>query len=186
MHIYAIRHTSVSVPAGICYGKTDVALSESFEEELKQYKNILPSSVDRVYSSPLSRCRTLASGLSADYTTDLRLSELDFGDWEFMPWDQIPPEEINPWYKDIVNIPPKNGEKFLDMFNRVQHFMTELRQEHHENVLIISHAGVIRCFWAILLQIPLENAFRIPVNYGDLLSFHLGKTTEEDYITRKQ
>ena len=33
MEVILIRHTSVDVPVGICYGQTDVPLKESFEEE---------------------------------------------------------------------------------------------------------------------------------------------------------
>ena len=33
MVVYLIRHTSVDVPQGVCYGQTDVPLNPTFEEE---------------------------------------------------------------------------------------------------------------------------------------------------------
>ena len=33
MDVFLIRHTSVDVPKGFCYGATDVALSDSFAIE---------------------------------------------------------------------------------------------------------------------------------------------------------
>lgn len=33
MEVIFIRHTSVDVPPGVCYGQTDVPLRNSFEQE---------------------------------------------------------------------------------------------------------------------------------------------------------
>ena len=33
MNIYLIRHTSVDVPKGLCYGQSDVPLRPTFEKE---------------------------------------------------------------------------------------------------------------------------------------------------------
>ena len=44
MNTYFIRHTSVDVAPGVCYGRSDVPLSDTFEEEasrtLEQIKDI--------------------------------------------------------------------------------------------------------------------------------------------------
>ena len=44
MQLYLIRHTSVAIEQGICYGQSDIKLSESFEEDSKnilgQLKNV--------------------------------------------------------------------------------------------------------------------------------------------------
>ena len=42
MEIYLIRHTSVSVEAGICYGQSDVPVAESFAAEAAQVRAKLP------------------------------------------------------------------------------------------------------------------------------------------------
>ena len=74
MEVIFIRHTSVDVPPGVCYGQTDVPLRNSFEQEaavtsgnLKSYR---PNGrdFDYVYTSPLSRCVRLATCLL--YTSD--------------------------------------------------------------------------------------------------------------------
>jgi len=58
MKIYAIRHTSVNVKPGICYGQADVDVAESFSEEQKHLLQELERlSFDAVWSSPLLRCR---------------------------------------------------------------------------------------------------------------------------------
>jgi alpha-ribazole phosphatase len=46
------------------------------------------------YSSPLVRCKILASYLqSSDF--DSRLVEMNFGDWELQKWDDIPELDLN-------------------------------------------------------------------------------------------
>ncbi|NJL77227.1 MAG: hypothetical protein HC892_21620 [Saprospiraceae bacterium] len=49
-------------------------------------------------------------------------------------------------------------------------------------VLIITHAGVIRCLWAYLLDIPLQNIFKIPVGYNEIFVCKLGKERMYDSI----
>ena len=62
MVIYFIRHTSVDVPQGVCYGQTDVPLKPTFEAEATQTAAHLQGlSFDKVYTSPLTRCVRLAT-----------------------------------------------------------------------------------------------------------------------------
>ena len=63
MEVILIRHTSVDVPPGVCYGQTDVPLKPTFEQEAavtqENLKAFLP--FDHVYTSPLTRCVRLAT-----------------------------------------------------------------------------------------------------------------------------
>lgn len=66
MEIYMIRHTSVGVPKGTCYGWTDVPVADTFEQEAAETKRNLESMLDDnkldiVFSSPLTRARKLAA-----------------------------------------------------------------------------------------------------------------------------
>ena len=62
MEVILVRHTSVDVPPGTCYGQTDVALRSTFPEEAEAVYRRLAGYVpfDRVYTSPLRRCIRLA------------------------------------------------------------------------------------------------------------------------------
>ena len=51
MNIYLIRHTSVDVPKGMCYGQSDVPLRSTFEEEAAAVKaGIASIAFDRAYT----------------------------------------------------------------------------------------------------------------------------------------
>lgn len=91
MNVYLIRHTSVAVPQGTCYGQSDVPVKDSFEEEatavLRQIKDIR---FDKVYCSPLSRCVKLAAYCGyPNAEREERIKEIDFGDWEMKKYDEI-------------------------------------------------------------------------------------------------
>lgn len=185
MEIYVVRHTRVAVNKGICYGQTDVDLTDTFEEELAVLKNQLPNDFDQVFSSPLSRCKKLAKVFSSEIIFDDRLKEMNFGDWELKAWNDIPKDEIQPWYDEFVYTKTPNGENFEMLFLRLKSFLDELRTKDYQKVLIVTHAGIIRAIWTYLLETPLQNAFKIPVGFEEVLHFHLGKTSNEDYIIIK-
>ena len=84
MELILVRHTSVDVPTGICYGQSDVPVRASFPQEadrvreaLEQEKHKAPFEV--VYTSPLSRCTRLAEWCGyGEAIRDARLMEMKF------------------------------------------------------------------------------------------------------------
>jgi len=98
MEIYLIRHTTPKVEKGICYGQTDLDITESFETEAAAIKERLPAGIERVFSSPLQRCAKLAHQLFPHQTISFHptLMELNCGEWEMQHWDAIPKPESNP------------------------------------------------------------------------------------------
>lgn len=185
MEVYIIRHTQVAVDKDICYGQIDVPLADTFPEELARLINNLPTDFDHVFSSPLDRCKQLAMQFSSDIVFDDRLKEMNFGDWEMTAWNDIPLEEIQPWYDDFVKTETPNGDSFESLYLRCVAFFDELRTKNYKKVLIVTHAGFIRSTWSYLLEIPLKNTFKIPIDFGQILHFHLAKNSEEDYIVKK-
>ena len=170
MCIYLIRHTTPAIGPGICYGQTDLELEDSYPEEFKQVLEQLPEDIDKVYSSPLIRCLQLAKELSKDPIQEDRLKEIDFGDWELQRWDEIPLDEIQPWYDDYVNIPSKNGESLLGLSKRVLEFYKTLKIKPNETICIVAHSGVIRVILAHLRGIALKDCFQDigKIEYGEV------------------
>ncbi|PWN69013.1 alpha-ribazole phosphatase [Chryseobacterium phosphatilyticum] len=165
MEIHLIRHTAVDNPENLCYGFAEIPLRQDYFEDLKSLN--LDDGFDLVISSPAQRCCQMAEYFKFDYKTDERLREMNFGNWELRKWTEISEEEINPWYKDFVNVKASGGENLLEMQTRVISFWNELlRRKKAEKILIITHAGVIRLIFQAILQFPLENIFTITIDYG--------------------
>ncbi len=170
-----IRHTTPNVEKGILYGHTDLDVVESFKEELKEIiltNSFLPNE-HIVYSSPLNRCKVLAENLfSQEILFDSRLKELNFGDWEMKPWQEIDPIHITEWKNDFVNTSPPNGESIKTLSIRVYDFLEELKPTPHRTINIVAHAGVIHLISLYCLNKPLES-FEFNMKYGAVYQHEL-------------
>jgi alpha-ribazole phosphatase len=177
MEIYVVRHTRVNIASNVCYGQTDVPLADSFEAEAAEVRQKLPPLTGSlVYSSPLSRCRKLAEQLHDGIIQfDPRLMEFHFGDWELKRWDEIPAIHFKTWAEDFVKLCCPGGESFQELFTRTAAFWEELRQQHAELALVVTHGGLIRALFAYMLQIPLEHAMRINMDYGGVSKIQLNE-----------
>lgn len=182
MELYISRHTKVAIDQGICYGQSDIPLLDSFPIEAQTIQTKLPSDIEVVFSSPLSRCQQLAQIFSPSCILEEALLEMSFGDWELQAWDAIPMTVLQPWMDDFVHHQTPNGENMQMLYERVAAFINKLRAESYNKVLLVTHAGVMRCIWANLLGIPLKNAFKIAVPYHQVLQINLGKQADYDQI----
>jgi alpha-ribazole phosphatase len=172
MEVYLIRHTTPDpeFSKGICYGQSDIPLADTFHTERNELIKTLSEPFDVVYSSPMRRCNRLAQFIKTrkSLIMDERLLEMNFGDWEMKAWDEINQTTLKEWMEDFVNVSIPNGESFIKLNNRVNTFIDELIAQKHERVAIVTHAGVIRCFMARVLEKPLKNAFELSYDYSSV------------------
>lgn len=167
-----VRHTRVAV-AGLCYGRIDVPLAESFSVEASQVKAQLAAVGEAVYyTSPALRCLQLAQHLTPNYQIDARLTEMDFGTWEGQTWDAIGEPAVSTWAHDFVNLQPPQGESYEQMAQRVGVFLQDMSQ--HTRVVIITHAGVIRAAHALLHGIALADSFVFQPECGGVYRYEVG------------
>ena len=59
------------------------------------------------------------------------------------------------------------------LYNRVSAFYVELSKSKAPVIAVVAHAGVIRAIVARVLEIPLKNAFKVPVAYGSVTKLQL-------------
>jgi alpha-ribazole phosphatase len=168
--IYLIRHTTPAVAKGICYGQTDLDVTESFISEAEAIRDVLPAPFAGVHSSPLQRCARLAAHLFPGHAVTLRpeLMELHCGSWEMQPWDDLPNDEIDPWMADFVNTRVPGGESYLDLHGRVtQCFNAIAATDTGGPQAIVAHGGVLRSILSGITGTPLIESFKVfSLNYG--------------------
>ena len=171
MKLTLIRHTSLQVEPGICYGQSDIDVGASFWDEASQLKTKLAGSqFDAVYTSPLQRCVKLAEALNmGEATHDHRLKELHFGDWEMRAWDDIPRDIFDVWAHDYANLAPHMGETFGQLQQRALSFLEEQKLKNAgKHMLIVTHGGLIRALLAHVLNMELKGLFRFNINYASV------------------
>jgi len=170
MEIYLVRHTTPNIEKGICYGQSDLGITDTFDSEvIKIHKEIPIHKISKIYSSPLQRCKILADTFNIPTIFDDRLKELNFGDWELKAWNDIHPSELNPWMEDFVNVQVPNGESYIMLQKRMLAFYNDIAHTAEGSIIIVAHAGPIRALLAHLQQIELKNSFDIKINYGDVI-----------------
>lgn len=148
MRLHLFRHTRPQIADGLCYGHTDVDVSDSECVALAgklsgQLQAGLP-----VFSSPLQRCAKLARLLHAEPMFDHRLKELNFGAWEMLAWNDIPRSEIDAWATAPATYKPGGIESAVDVAQRVIDWLNQIRLLNIPEVIVVTHAGIIRMLLA--------------------------------------
>ena len=126
MKVTLIRHTSVAVPKGTCYGWSDVDVADTFEEEaIGTLRLIEGCHFDHAFTSPLLRARKLAARCGyPDATPDDRLKEMSFGVKE---GSRLSPEEAAVFRADPRRLERfAGGETAVEVCRRTQEFLLEL------------------------------------------------------------
>ncbi len=168
MKVFLIRHTSVGVPKGTCYGQADVPVADTFEQEASATKSRLSGmTFDHVYTSPLSRAALLADFCGfPDAERDSRLKEMNMGKWEMQRWEDISDPHLQAWYADYLHLPTTGGESFQQLRQRVFSFLDELKQKPYKRVAVFAHGGVLVCAGLYGRLFEEENCFSHQVEYG--------------------
>lgn len=170
MTLYLVRHGAVDQAYKGCYnGWLDVALSPEGHEEARTLADRLSAvPFDSVYASDLIRSReSLACFKPKNVVYDERLREKSWGNSEGMDYDAIC-KKLGIVYENFVQWVEALGGESLEAFrSRVMGvFFEEIARAQEKNVLVMTHAGVIRTLLAFLERTSLEEAFARPVPTG--------------------
>lgn len=169
MALILLRHTTLNIAEGICYGQTDLDVAETFPSEAETVLGALPE-IDHIVTSPLTRCRRLAEyvggRLGLPVESDDRIREMDFGAWEGQAWSAIPRDELDQWAEDFYLARPHGGETVALLHART---MAAVETWNHvgKTGLLVTHAGVIR---AALAQGQSASDFQTAIDFGGFIS----------------
>lgn len=176
MKVYLVRHTSVDVAPGTCYGQTDVPLRASFQEEAEVCKKALQDTgmrFSRIYTSPLSRCTRLAAYCGfPEAERDERLKEMNMGEWEMQRFEEITDPRIQEWYNDYLRVRTTEGESFMDVLARVSDFFDHLDRTSGP-ALVFAHGGVLVAAQVYAGKVKLEDAMKALPPYGGMVEIDL-------------
>jgi broad specificity phosphatase PhoE len=173
MIITLVRHGEVEERYHRCYnGHNDIALSARGIDEARQLAKILHGKLfDAVYSSDLKRCRETLGQINASsarpVTFTPALREKSWGRHEGMTFDAIAERDGLVYESFLQWINALDGEPYDLYIERIRRFFTDyLPRQDYGNVLVVTHAGVIRVLMHLLQKISLEAAFSVDFPYS--------------------
>jgi broad specificity phosphatase PhoE len=193
MVVYLI--TCGSKVDGICVDQSNMTLSTSTHEGIMRLKDSWKnSSVIKnnktyiLYTSDtqlaIDSCDLFCDDLFDKDNVELYhesyLRDINFGLWKGLSWQDIYskwPQDLNNFSKDWFTHKATQGESFGDVIKRVQPFLTQL-QEHilkKETVFIFTHPSAIRAMLCCMLELPVDRAYSIRVDYQHVFTLDYDK-----------
>ncbi|WP_434524409.1 adenosylcobalamin/alpha-ribazole phosphatase [Photorhabdus asymbiotica] len=164
MRLFLVRHGQTEANlSGVFCGMTDVALTETGINQARQVACHLSAvTFSQATSSALWRARHTAeiilAGSSLSASIDVRLNEMDFGEWEMRHHRDLQYEDAEAWadwLADWQQASPTGGETFSTFAARVENVVQQLlTQESQANLLLVAHQGVLSLLLAGLLTMP--------------------------------
>jgi len=144
--LWLVRHATPLIAPGTCYGSLDVAADAAHTATAADALNLALPAGAMLVSSPLRRCRQLATALSHRRPTvpmrhDPRLAEMHFGSWEGRTWQDIGMPALDAWTADFADHAPGGGETVQGFIERVASAMDDVPEG---DTAWITHAGVVR------------------------------------------
>jgi broad specificity phosphatase PhoE len=172
MIITLLRHGEVDEAYKGCYnGHIDIGLSQRGKAEAKALAGAFKTEhFDAVFCSDLKRCRQTLEAFDLKikplYTQALR--EKSWGRHEGKRFEEIIKTESFAYASFEQWINALDGEEYPLYIERIEHFFKDfLPLSPHKNILVVTHAGVIRVLMHLLQNISLEEAFSKGFGYAN-------------------
>lgn len=173
MRVTLVRHGEVDEKFKNCYnGHNNIGLSKNGELQAKELcKKLDMLSFDTVFCSDLKRAKeTIKHSVQMNKTTyTKKLREKSWGKHEGLSFDEIIAQNEIEYIDFLQWIETLDGEPYKEFIKRVKEFfLTFLPSLKKENILVVTHAGVIHALLSIVHNITLQEAFSIKIEYGSL------------------
>jgi len=158
-----------------CIGKMDIPLSDAGREQAKNLREYFSNKdISEIYSSNLKRAWETAEILADNKFSPIikhNFSELDTGKWDGLSFDEIKriyPEEYKKRGEDLENYVVEGGESMAMCRKRAITELNNTLNNSKGNVIIVTHAGVIRTILSSVLEISIKETFDCKFDYGSI------------------
>ncbi|HCD72277.1 alpha-ribazole phosphatase [Thermovirga lienii] len=165
-------------------GHTNVPLTEEGRHQARHLAiRLRKENITAIYSSDLRRAfdtaSCIAEGVNLSVVKEPLLRELHFGDWEGLTYNEIIQgwgELWNHWFANPLEVAPPGGETLLQLQERVLKALFKITAKHKDGtVVLVSHAGPIKCILCYLNSLPLSAFWDIAVPPGSLMAIQLSE-----------
>ncbi|CAV18883.1 histidine phosphatase family protein [Vibrio atlanticus] len=161
-NIYLLRHGKVEGEAAL-NGSSDVLVNPDLQDRICGALIKQDIAFDCVVTSPLRRCSDLANKYAQRMSVPLSVApdfqEMNFGDVDGVPFDELEDKwgMLETFWQDPANHQLTGAESLQSFHDRVTQAWSQLLDDPSDNLLLVTHGGVIRILLAHCLDIDWKN-----------------------------
>ena len=187
--IYLVRHgESIANTESIYQGQTyDTDLSPLGKEQVnrlaKRFENI---ELSQIIASPLKRtwetARAVAKIKKLPIISEKRILEINHGEWEGKHKDMINktwPDLYKKWQNFPSNVQFPKGERFVETQKRVITWWKEFLNGNKNDVLVVTHDGILRIIVAYALHMKLNRIWKFRLQSTSITVVQTDGTTAQ-------
>ncbi|WP_397544547.1 histidine phosphatase family protein [Roseovarius salis] len=173
--LFWVRHGPTHARSMV--GWSDIPADLSDTARLKRLSEYLPRGAP-VISSDLSRAVATADAIAGPRRRlphDQDLREINFGEWELLPFDTVPDQpRLRSFWDQPGEIRPPGGESWHDICARTGRAVERLLGAHWgPDIIVVSHMGTILTQVQQALSIPAYDAFGHRIDNLSVTELHL-------------
>lgn len=180
MRLYLARHAQSDWNAEFRYiSRTDRDLSDQGRVQAGALgRRLAREPLEAVFSSPLARALDTARAVAGPHGLHVEvidgLTEIDFGDWEGLTYDEIRSAfpAFDGWLAAPEATPIPGGEAWAEFLARVVSCTDGILARPYATVAVVSHAGWLKMMLGIALGLR-------RIVFGNLRLDHCGLTIVE-------
>jgi len=177
MSITLVRHAEVAKEyRGKYNGLIDISLSKKGRDDAKELgKTLQKKDFDKVYCSDLKRARETLEACNLNLPTiySKEICEKSWGIHEGKSFAEL--EAMGLRYENFEQwVDALGGERYAEYKERIKnYFYNVIDKDDAKNILVVTHAGVIKTLLSIVKGISLEEAFSIELPYASTIEIKL-------------
>ncbi|WP_291559830.1 MULTISPECIES: histidine phosphatase family protein [unclassified Clostridium] len=183
MNIYLVRHgETIQNKNKVFYGTIDEGLTEKGIIESKKLSAFFKKiDLDMVYLSNKKRTYETSKIILSErfkkleknnkIVIDKRINETNFGEFEGKSYEELLkfyPKECDIWEKDWKGFVPPSGESYIELYNRASDFLKDILNLTCDNVLVVTHSGVIRAIYSYIMNENMDLFWKFSSRNGDI------------------
>jgi alpha-ribazole phosphatase/probable phosphoglycerate mutase len=150
-------------------GRTDVPLNATgLAQAEKTAARLAAWPIDVIYTSPMTRARETAAAIAAPHGKSPvvldDLAEVNFGSWEGLFLEDIRKREgdrLQKWLENPFFCMPEDAETWDSIRVRAERVKETVLRSSNERAVMVSHGGVIRALFAVLLDFDPRTVWNI-------------------------
>lgn len=137
-------------------------LEYDFSGDLERIKDIYCSTLDRTLETTEAMFPDLIDKVNIHRCS--AFDEIDFGDYETVPKNDLPEEILNLWYKCPEELTFPNGDNMKERAVAGVEELIRLSEQAREPFIVVSSSTVLRLMLTIIMKVPFCQFHEIPMD----------------------